>query len=292
MSFNRTPTIRWRTLCLLYCLLLVGACSSTTFVYNRLDFLVPWYVNDYAELNTQQDAYLDELLAPFLAWHRDHELPTYVVIVDGIETRLARPLDGADVAAIFSEFEAAWLRLEREALDGLLKLGAQLSDEQVEDFVAVLWERQADFEEEYLERTDAEFYQENYDNLLDNAKEYLGVLSPEQREQLRGASLELQRADQLWLRERAAWLRELQALLAREPGWQQQVVDAVAARRELLPADYVRAYQHNMDVLFDAVAELLNGRSQRQDEHLRGVLSKYREDLEILVAQGRETGAG
>jgi len=292
MSLNHRSKFRSRTWCLLCGLLLVGACSRTTFVYNRLDFLVPWYVNDYAELNTQQDAYLDELLAPFLRWHRDHELPTYVVIIDGIQARLARPLSGADVAGIFDEFEAAWLRVERETLDWLLKLGAQLSDEQIADFMAVLWNKQAEYEEEYLGRTDAEFLEESYDDLVDSAKEYLGSLSPEQREQLRAASLRLQRADQLWLRERADWLRELETLLAREPGWQQRVVDAVAARREHLPADYVRVYQHNLGVLFDAIAELLNGRSPSQDEHLRLRLSGYRQDIETLVAQGHQTGAG
>ena len=64
MVLNRNRMSNWRAWCLLCCLLLLGACSSTTFVYNRLDFILPWYVDDYAELNTQQDAYLDELLAP------------------------------------------------------------------------------------------------------------------------------------------------------------------------------------------------------------------------------------
>jgi hypothetical protein len=145
MSLNRIRKSRWRTWCLLCGLLLLGACSGTTFVYNRLDFIVPWYVDDYAELDTRQDAYLDELLGPFLAWHRTQELPNYVAIVDGIQSRLGEPLTAQDVATIFAEFEAAYLRLEGEALDALLKLGGQLSDEQVEGFIALLWEQQAEY---------------------------------------------------------------------------------------------------------------------------------------------------
>ena len=49
------------------CLLCLAACSSTTFVYNRLDTILPWYVDDYVELNREQDKYLDGLLTPFLA---------------------------------------------------------------------------------------------------------------------------------------------------------------------------------------------------------------------------------
>ena len=69
---------------LLASLLLLAACSSTTFFYNRLDFILPWYVDDFAELNGEQEKYLDELLAPFLHWHRAQELPRYLLILDKI----------------------------------------------------------------------------------------------------------------------------------------------------------------------------------------------------------------
>ena len=41
---------RWIKAGLICTLLLLGACSSTSFVYNRLDFIVPWYADDYVDL--------------------------------------------------------------------------------------------------------------------------------------------------------------------------------------------------------------------------------------------------
>ena len=286
MPLSHTSKSRWRTWCLLCGLLLLGACSGTTFMYNRLDFIVPWYVDDYAELNTRQDAYLDELLRPLLAWHRSQELPTYVTIIDGVQSHLDEPLTARDVAGIFADFEVAYLRLEDEALDSLLKLGGQLSDEQVDGFIAVLWEKQAEYEEKYLERSDEEFYEESYDILVDSAREYLGELSPEQRGQLLTASGRLVRSDQAWLSERADWFRELEALLERKPGWEQAVKDAVAARRESAAPEYEQIYEHNMGVIFDAVAQLLNGRDERQDQFLLARLRGLRDDFETLIAQG------
>ena len=277
---------RVRTLGLLFSLLLLAACSSTTFVYNRLDFILPWYVNDYADLNTQQDAYLDELLEPFLAWHRSQELPAYVTIIDQIEADVDEPVTAQDIEEVFAEFEAAYLRLEDESLDWLLKLGGQLSDEQMDDFIAVLWEKQAEFEEKYLERSDEEFYEESYENLVDNAQEYLGTLSREQRAQLEAASQKLIRSDGAWLSERAQWLETLQVLLEREPGWEQRVREAVVANRENLPPEYVRIYENNMGVIFAAIAELLNSRTDRQNETLLARLVDLREDFETLIAQG------
>ncbi len=60
-----------RNFLLVMLLLTLVGCSSTTFIYNRLDFILPWYLDDYVDLNNEQDAFLDEQLAPFLpgtAW--------------------------------------------------------------------------------------------------------------------------------------------------------------------------------------------------------------------------------
>ncbi|MEZ5570669.1 MAG: DUF6279 family lipoprotein [Halioglobus sp.] len=263
------------------------ACSGTTFVYNRLDFLLPWYVDDYTELNDQQESYLAELIAPFLSWHRNQELPSYIEILTGIERSLEQPQTAAGIAAVFAQLEAAWLRLEGEALDWLLDLGAQLSDEQIAGFMNLMWEQQEEFKEEYLERSDEEFYDDSYDNLVDNAKEYLGALSDEQRTLLRVASRRLLRSDAAWLDERAQWLMQLGELLKRQPQWQQQVREAVAQRRQHPSPEYTRVYTHNMGVIYELVAQLLNSRSELQDEHLRDRLTELREDLTTLVAQGK-----
>ena len=85
---------------LIIALLLLTACSSTTFVYNRLDFLLPWYLNDYVDLDRSQKDDLDELLYPFLQWHRSEELPQYLKILDQIEQSLDRTMRPEDVADI------------------------------------------------------------------------------------------------------------------------------------------------------------------------------------------------
>jgi hypothetical protein len=282
---------RWYRVCVVAGLLFLGACSSTSFVYNRLDFLLPWYVDDYAELNQEQEIYLDELLAPFLAWHRSKELPDYVKILEGIQDSLNQPLTPVAVAAIFNEFEAAWSRLEGESLEWLLELGARLSDEQIAGFLQVLWLQQDEYEEEYLQRSDAEFYQDSYENLRDSAGDYLGTLSDEQRELLRVSSRELLRSDRPWLQERAQWLTELGVLLERKPGWQQRVKDAVLARRKNLTPEYQRIYEQNMGVIYDVLAKLLNGRSAQQNTHLRDKLSGLRDDLEALISESKEAPA-
>jgi hypothetical protein len=279
----------WSRAWVVTALLLLSACSGTSLVYNRLDFLVPWYVDDYAELTQEQKAYLDELLAPFLIWHREQELPTYITLLERIEASLKQPLTTAGVAAIFVEFEQAWLRLEKEALQRLLDLGTRLSDAQMASFLEVLWDRQQEYEEEYLTRTDEEFYQDSYDNLLDSVHDYLGNLSEKQRELLREASRRLLRSDQAWLQGRAEWLTQLAVLLQRQPGWQERVKAQVATRNDNTAPEHRRIYEHNMGVIYDVLAQLLNDRSDLQNRHLRHKLSELQKEIETLIAQGKAT---
>lgn len=279
-----------RRAALVACLLLLGACSSTTFVYNRLDTILPWYLDDYVELNSSQDKQLDRLLQPFLAWHRQQELPRYMSILDQIDTDLDQALTPDQIGLIYTEVEVAWLQLQDQSLEWLLALGATLSDEQVEEFLAYLQERQEEYEGEYLSRSEREYREESYEAFEDSMQDYLGRLSSGQRQRLRAASLDLQRSDQVWLQERAAWLQRLAVLMQREPGWEERVREAIALRDETVSPAYLATYEHNLGVVFSAIADVLNSRSDKQDRYLRAELENLREDLQTLVAQGAVAG--
>lgn len=267
-------------------LLLLEACSSTTFVYNRLDFILPWYLDDYVNLNRDQKASLDELLKPFLHWHRVEELPQYVEILREIEQGLDQPVTPRMIGQIFSEFEQAWLRLEDEVLNWMFELGADLSDQQIEEFLAVLQEQQKEYEEEYLGRSDDEYLEDSYDNFLDSLQDYLGRLDKSQRTSLREASSTLERMDVLWLEERATWLLNMGVLRERAPGWQQTLRDLKAAREDNYSPQYRKTSAHNLAVIEGAIATVVNSRSDKQDRRLRKKLKNLRQDLEALIAQG------
>ncbi len=271
---------------MLACVLCLGACSGTTFVYNRLDTILPWYVDDYVELDATQERQLEEILRPFLHWHRQQELPRYVELLNQLDSSLDHEVTPTDLANIYDEMQVAWLRLEQESLDGLLELGASLSDAQVQEFLAYMRERQDEYEEEYLTRSGSEYREEIYDNFADTLEDYLGRLTTEQKERLRQAVAEFERADEVWLQERAASIERLAVMLQREPGWQERVREAVKRRGETVSPRYQEVYQHNLDAVFAAVAGVLNSRSERQDRYLREELAGLREDLETLIAQG------
>ncbi|MBN7797071.1 DUF6279 family lipoprotein [Parahaliea mediterranea] len=292
-----TPDIRrrfrrLRLLPLLACLALLAACSTTSFLYNRLEFLVPWYVDDYVALSAEQDRELERLLAPFLQWHRYQELPRYADLLARAEGMLDEPLTLAEAEVLAREVEIASDRLQTRSLDWLLPLGDRLSDQQVAEFIDNLREQQEELEEEYLERDLAEYREDTYDRLLDNCQDYLGRLDPAQRDILRVAVAELRRFDHLWLEERSRWTGRLEGLLQREPGWQQAVREAVASRWQSSSEDYREMYQHNLGTIQGALVAVIDMRSERQDRRLRRKLGNLREDFLALSREQRQGERG
>lgn len=274
-------------LALVLSLLLLAACSGTTFIYNRLDFLIPWYVDDYVDLNRIQKTSLDELLQPYLKWHRQEELPRYLATLIEIEQNLESEIQASNVAHLFLQFEDAWTRLETATLEWMMTLGDQLSDEQIDEFLASLQKQQHEYEEEFLPRTEEDYFDENYDNLVDSFQNYLGRLDKSQRAILKLATADFQRFDAAWLSERAAWLQRLAGLLQREAGWQQRLLDAIAEREAQTSPDYLVRYEHNVGLVRQSIVEVLNSRTEKQDKRLRKKLTHLREDLETLISDKR-----
>jgi hypothetical protein len=273
-----------RALSLVICLLLLPACTNT-FIYNQLDWLIPWYVDDYVDLTRVQKKDLKAGLKSTLRWHRAEELASYLLIINRIEEDLQRPVTGATVQSWANQALAAWERVEARMLPLAFELGADLSDQQMQGFIDKLWEQQEEFEEEYLERDDLEYIEDGYETLEENSRDFLGRLSPEQKQLLQLAAESLRRFDYAWLEERRAWLEELQGYLKREPGWQQAILDAIEVREQARETRYSEAYLYNQGIINGAIAGALNLRSDKQSARLQRALDHFREDLNTLIAQ-------
>jgi len=276
---------RGRGRCLLLLLLLaaLSGCSST-FLYNRLDWLIAWYVEGYVDLTRGQNRQFKTLLQPLLDWHREDELENYRQLVDRIEADLSRPLAAATVRGWTEEATLALERLEARALPLVFEFGDSLSDAQMREFVDNLWKRQEKLEEKYGERDDERYARDGFENFEDNLREFLGRLTDEQTRRLREAGTSLQRFDDLWLAERRLWIEFLEdVLLRREEGWREVLREAIARRWENRSPAYRAAYAHNREAINAAVADVFNARTDRQSAHLRREIAGIRRDLTKLI---------
>ena len=151
-----------------WCLIVLtlSSCSATQFIYNRVDILVRWYLDDYVSLDREQQARFDGRLEALLEWHRREELPAYVVLLDDALTILDEGVPLEDTRAMADRIEDAAIRFQDPFLELLLGTGEELRPDQRQEFVDVLMSKQEEFEEDRLARGDAE-YREDLEDRFD-----------------------------------------------------------------------------------------------------------------------------
>lgn len=269
--------------CCLLLALLVG-CSSTQFFYNRLDFLIPWYLSGYVDLDGSRRELLEDRVDAFLGWHRRSELPRYAALLARAEAMLDSPVTAPVVEDLAIAAEVEWVRLRDRAVDELINVGEALDDDQVDSFMATLRERQVEYEEKYLDRDDETYREEACDSLIDNLEDYLGRIGRDRQRGICRHLEDLRRSDAVWLAERQRWLDWLEDTLQRPPGWQTTLRERVGNWESTVSPTYLDIYQHNTALIYRTVAAAVDQRSERQDRHLRRKLAGLRRDLSALSA--------
>lgn len=272
------------TLTLLLIATLIG-CSANRLLYNRADTFIRWAADDYVTLNREQQAAFDQRLDDFLAWHRSEELPRYR---EFIVTSLGTLEDGVtldEAVAISEEIDLAADRFQGQLIELLLATAEELSDEQIQDFLAELERNQAEYADERLVRDAETYYADSAKTMKDLVKRLIGRLNRDQRAEIEQRSMDLTRLDGLWHDDRARWGRALRVILeAKAPGWQAEIRKLGETRSEARIPEYVAGIEHNGDVILALLVDIINSRTERQDRRMRRFLEGLVDDIDALTA--------
>lgn len=280
-AHSRSGASRWAWLVLLA--LLVG-CSSTTFLYNRLDTLIGWYVNDYVSLTREQNALFDEQLEALHAWHRREELPQYIALLDALDAALDNPLTDAELEVLYDRFLAAAERLRVKMTTIAIDFGGELTLEQRLAFVASIRTNQQTWYDERVAMDDDAYRNLLVNRFTDNLADFLGRLNDEQRQLIAERTKGMLRLHDEWHTQRSRWLDRLTAALRDNPdNWQAPVREALDSWDSDQSNAYQTTFAHNQRLSQALILDIVNRRTARQDKHLRRVIADYRNDFASLL---------
>jgi hypothetical protein len=284
LAQRRRPSVtRWALLGCLLIVAILNGCSATQVIYNRADILIRWYLDDYVTLDRDQQARFDERLDALLEWHRQEELPEYVLLLDDALVILDTDVSLAATRSMAEGIESAAIRLQDRFLELLLSTGENLTSAQRADFIEALLAKQEAFEADRLARSDAEYRDDLGQRFDKQLGRYLGRLTDEQARRLQEGVAEMTRLDHFWLQDRRVWILALSnILLADEPDWADQVRALIAGRDEALLPDYRDGIEHNGEVILQLSRDVLLMRTEKQDKKLRARLIALRDDLAAL----------
>ncbi len=269
---------------LLFSLVFLVGCSSTTFIYNRIDFLLPWYLESYVDLNQEQRKNLNELLEPFFEWHREEELPKYAEIFADLELLLDEKIVLSSIESITYDVEQAWFRIEDEMILWAIPMTQDLSREQIEEFLQTMQIKTKQNEKKYLSRNLQTYQNDNYKRIRKNLRRFIGGMNKDQLDLINAASKEMIRVDGQWINNRKALIESLKLILQRDDGWELALTN-ITHRDDLVSDNYRKTYSHNIKVNERLFVEILNSRTEKQDKKLRSMLLRYKTDINNLIVQ-------
>ena len=275
-------SVRWLLLLIPLCL---SGCSSTAFLYNRLDLLITWYVDDYVALTREQTAQFDQRLDILLLWHRQQELPSYAALIDQVLDALDEPIESPTMQLFSDQANAAADRLQLRITQLLIEFGSEITVEQRLEFLTAMHDNSERLKKKYLSRDEAAYRADLREDFASAIKRFMGKLTREQKQFIAEGIEEFVRLDGLWSEDRDRWTATLKTLVARNAvDWQQQAQALMARRRADREVNYQRAFDHNAAVSLQIASQVLNARTEAQDKRLRRRLEGYRDDF-IQLAQ-------
>lgn len=267
---------------LIVTVLATTACSRTSFFYHRIPTLINWAIDDYLTFDKQQQAEFDVALTDLLDWHQTEELPKYVDLLDRLITKMgsSSPLTVQDMTQWQAEADRYSEALQRQAVRSLVGLVPSLSTNQHQEFREALDKKQTELERKYADRSDERYRKDAIDNLEDNLSDYLGRLTEAQKADINVAAKSMIRYDSVWLERRKHWFEGFYALIKNPgPNAEDSILQYLAGSERPPAPEYV----HNNQVIMQAMANVLNARTDKQNRKLISKLTNLRDDLATLI---------
>jgi hypothetical protein len=200
-------------------LVALAGCSATRLVYHNADLFLRWQATSWFDFHGEQSEELDRRIAAFTAWHRASALPQYERVAEDAARRIERGVTRADLVWGYDAFQAQ----AREALRAAAVEIAPLLDALAPAQLAHLEQRLADenrkFAREYRAGTPEEARKRRLKRTVERLEEWLGTLSDEQIERVKGYNERAPLTGELRERDRLRRQAEFIAMLrARKAG--------------------------------------------------------------------------
>jgi hypothetical protein len=288
MTLLRWPQLHSLALLLGLSLLLVG-CSRLDLVYRNLDWLLPWRLDHYLNLDRQQRAWLKPRLQAHLDWHCSVELPRYLDWLQRTRHLLEQPAPSpAQLRSQFAEIDDALQRIAVQITPTAIALLQMLSAEQVARLFTTLDEDNHAAREDLLEPPLAEQISQRSERMQERLRPWLGPLNPAQQRQIAHWSNRLGEQNRLWLGNRLRWQQALRDALAtrHQADFPMRLTRLLLQGERFADADY-RKHQADMrQGLAELFSDLLGSADSQQRAQLKQRLRTLSRDLaEQLCAQ-------
>lgn len=270
---------------LIFLLLGVSACSSKL-IYNNLDWLSYWYIDDYITLTNEQETEFDPALVQFLDWHRQSEIPRYITQMKLLKKELNNGLEQDDIDDYIKTFTGFWQAILIGIEPGVVKLATSLKEEQITEFLAATEKKNRDRIEDYEDLSNQARLDKRFDKIESRLASFIGKLNASQQQLIKSTNEQQLSTFVDWIEFRRDWansIREAYTLRGDKPAFEK------ALSRSILQADSFRSAQFKQKIAYNqklwkvTLTQLIDSLNKKQLRKLNDKLDDITEDLEALL---------
>jgi hypothetical protein len=252
-----------------------------------LDWLIPWYVDDYITLEPGQSSQLRTRLAQQLDWHCRTQLPEYAEFLRDLRREVddsGRPVTVERLNSYKIRLTRYWNALIRQISPDIADIMFTSTDEQVDELFENLERKNRDIESEYVAPPPQKIIHNRQKRMLKHLNYWVGGLTESQRQAVTDWNLQIEPIGA----DRVAYRRKIQAagrhlLESRtNPNELETALSGLLTNAEEFRTEN---YQRKIDVNTQRTLELLSYLLETLTPNQRNHLSKRLELLAMDVDQ-------
>ena len=266
--------------------LLLTSCSAS-FTYNNLTWLSSFWVDDYVDLNKQQNKQLKEIINTTQQWHRDTQLPAYKQDIENLKSLFNQNLNHAQLKEQVVFARAHWKNLLEHAHFSLAQLGYTLSTDQRDEFIQNIQDQINEDREQYNEQSSKERKTKRLENQLDYYSDWLGKLTDKQKQLITDANNKHTESGGLWLDYKQTRLDAAKSIMVDETLSEDEFVTklsyVIKEREAFMSEEQLAINASNLDLYVNLLIELAPTLNKKQRESVNDEFDSLIETLNDLM---------
>jgi len=272
--------------------LLVTACSSKT-SYRFLDWAVAWSVDDYVQWTSSQERFFTLALDETIDWHQSTQLPRYSAFFRRWADTVAAPLTTAELQRNVEQINVFVRDIMREVTPAAAELLSQLDDQQVQDMLDNIEEKQRIRSKKLLRMSPQQRLEKRVKRTEKTAKQFIGSLSQPQKQLISRWAEAVGSSQSEWAQSRRSWTANFQsALTARtEPGFERAIEQLFVDADSFWSSEYQKRYVANTAHGIELMIALQSTLTDKQQEKLRRELLDWADNFSELAAEKQQLAA-
>ena len=283
----RILKLNYKALRALLAVLIISVSTSgctTKLAYDFLDWGLYWELKDYVKFTRDQRLLVKDEISQLIDWHRSEELPQYADQLEKLSKELKSGITVGQLEEFSNNLRDSWQRIVIKTLPAAVDIISNLTDEQVNDFLKMLIEKEGDDAKKIEKGTHVRTVKKREAYVSKKIVDVIGKLNEDQKSLIAQWALSMKPTKELSLAQAIQWRTRMQTVLAERHNEQQlenNLMVLFANPDQLRSASYRRVIEKNkrliMQLLFDLNQTLTNQQRSKLVKKLQSYINDFRD---------------